>query len=305
MGSVLRVAALPVVGFASLIALGGCSQAPAPPAAELFTLFDAQALYAGGAMGGDPLAENEGLPGGISLDLFLSPPVSGSSALAVRTAWSNSDLVDFLTTEVWVNYAQVWMQPAYVPITGWANGKPQFPGGAPWQPIFSVGAASAFYSPFWQIFYAQVPPDTARDTLTSARQILDGGYPLTPGEGRTMPLVPDNVGLPPPADLPTSVSVHKTGYFDGAPASFLDFGPSLFTWDPNTNVVQEAPIYVLTFIGPEGKALASAEHSHRSRRRTGRVGSCIARRRAARLCLLPRSHRRGAADGTCVRSTGR
>ena len=258
MGSVLRVAACRVVGFASLIALGGCSQAPAPPAAKLLTLFGAQALYASGAMGSEALAENEGLPGGIPLDLFLSPPASdGSSTLAVRTAWSNSDLVDFLTTEVWVNYAQVWMQPAYVPITGWASGTPQFLAGAPWQPIFCVGAASAFYSPFWQIIYAQVPAGTAPGALTSARQILDGGYPLTPSEGRTMPLVPDRVGLPSDADLPTNVMA-RTGYLDGAPASFLDFGPSLFTWDPNTNVVQEAPIYVLTFIGPDGKALASA-----------------------------------------------
>ena len=253
MGSVFRVAA-----FAALIALGGCSQAPAlPPAAELLTLFDAQALYAGGASETEALADHAGLPGGIPLDRVLLPPASdGSLTLDLRTAWSSSDSVGFLTTEVWVNYPQVWMQPAYVPITGWVNGKPQFLGGLPWRPIFSVGAASAFYSPFWQIVYAEVPADTAPDALTSARQILDGGYVLTTGEGRTMPLVPPKVVLPPAAELPTNVP--RTGYLDGATASFFDFGPSLFTWDPNSKVVQEAPIYVLTFIGPDGKALASA-----------------------------------------------
>jgi hypothetical protein len=261
-GSVLRVAAL-----AALSAIGGCSQAPAPPAAKLSTLFDVQALYTGGALGGNAIAANDGLPGGIRLDLILNPPtpVGSPTTLAVRTAWSNSDLVAFLTTEVWVNYAQVWMQPVYVPVTRASAGGPlQFLGGASQPtPIFSVGPASAFYSPFLQIVYAEVPADTAPDALTSARQILDGGYPLTPGEGRTMPLVPDEVALPATFALPATVALPfdvnppATGYLDGAVVSFLDFGPSMFTWDPSTNVVQEAPIYVLTFIGPDGSVLAS------------------------------------------------
>jgi hypothetical protein len=251
-GSVFRVAA-----FAALIALGGCSQAPAPPAAQLWTLFDVQALYGGGAPGSKALAANAGLPGGIPLDLIANPPTpDGSSTLAVRTAWANSQLVAFLTTEVWANYAQVWMQPAYVPVTRASAGDPlQLLGGA-WRPIFSVGASSAFYSPYWQIVYAEVPAGTAPETLTSAKQILDGGYPLTPSEGRTMPLVPDGVALPSVAELPTNVK-RGTGYFDGAPVSFLQFGASTFAWDPSTNVVQEAPIYVLTFIGPDGSVLAS------------------------------------------------
>ena len=251
-GSAFRVAV-----FAALIAVGGCSQAPAPPAAKLWTLFDVQALYAGGAPGTKALAANDGLPGGIPLELISSPPASdGASTLAVRTAWANSQLVAFLTTEVWANYPQVWMQPAYVPVTRANPGDPLQLLGGVWRPIFSVGAASAFYSPFWQVVYAEVPADTAPESLTSARQILDGGYPLTPSEGRTMPLVPDNVALPPAAELPTNVAA-KTGYLDGAPVSFLQFGASTFTWDPNTNVVQEAPIYVLTFIGPDGSVLAS------------------------------------------------
>jgi hypothetical protein len=260
-GSVFRVAA-----FAALIAAAGCSQAPTAPAAKLWTLFDVQALYAGGRLGSDAIAANDGLPGGILLDLILnSPTPEGVSTLDVRTAWSNNQLVAFLTTEVWVNYPQVWMQPVYVPVTRASAGDPlQFLGGLSQPtPIFSVGPASAFYSPFLQIVYAEVPADTAPDALTSSRQILDGGYPLTPSEGRTMPLVPDNVALPttvdlpPTVDLPTHVSPPATGYLDGAVVSFLDLGPSMFTWDPNGNVVQEAAIYVLTFIGPDGKVLAS------------------------------------------------
>jgi hypothetical protein len=248
----------------ALVVLGACSQAPAPPAAKLWTLFDVEAKYASGAGVDTPLAADAGLPGGIPLKLIATPAPDGSSTLDVRTAWSNSDLVAFLTTEVWNDYSEVWMQPAYVPITGWVDGQPQLLGGGPLRPIFSVGAASAFYSPFWQLVYAEVPADTAPDALTSVRQILDGGYVLTPGEGRTMPLVPPNVGLPSSVELPVGGFVDLplgvvggTGFFSGETVSYLDFGPSLFTWDPNSNVVQEASIYVLTFIGPGGKALAS------------------------------------------------
>jgi hypothetical protein len=251
-GSALRGAV-----FAALIALGGCSQAPAAPAAKLWTLFDVQALYAGDPSGKKAIADNDKLPGGIALDLVLNPPApDGSWTLAVRTAWADSQPVAFLTTEVWANYSQVWMQPAYVPVTRASAGDPLQLLGGVWRPIFSVGAASAFYSPFWQVVYAEVPPDTAPESLTSAAQILDAGYPLDPREGRTMPLVPDDVGLPPTAELPTNV-VRKSGYVDGAFVSFLQFGASLFTWDAATNVVQEAPIYVLTFVGPDGSVLTS------------------------------------------------
>ena len=212
------------------------------PAAKLWTVFDVQALYAGGALASKPIADNDGLPGGIPLGLILN-----GTTLAQRTAWAAGQSVDFLTTEVWANYPQVWIQPAYVPITGWTNGAPQILGGKPLQPIFSVGPASAFYSPFWQIVYAEVPAGTTPGTLTSARQILDGGYVLTPSGGWTMPLLPEGI-----TSDATGVPAPVEGYLDGAPVSFINFGTSTFTWDPVTNVVQPSPIYVLTFIGDDG-----------------------------------------------------
>ena len=231
------------------MACGACSQAPAPPAAKLWTLFDVEALYAGGASPSKAIAAGAGLPGGIPLDLILN-----GTTLTRRTALADGQSVEFLTTEVWANYPAVWMQPAYVPVTGWTNGTPQVLGGGPWHPIFSVGPASGFYSPFWQMVYAEVPADTMPGALTSARQILDGGYPLTPGAGWTMPLVPADV-----TSDTMNVPVPGTGFLDGASISFLDFGSSTFAWDQATNEVQEAPIYVLTFVGPDGSVLASPE----------------------------------------------
>ncbi len=88
-----------------------------------------------------------------------------------------------------------------------------------------------------------VPAGTTTDTFTSARQILDGGYPLTPGPGQTMPLVPD---------MTTGGGKPGVGWLDGSPISFLNFGGATFTWDPVTNVVGEVPIYYLTVTGADG-----------------------------------------------------
>ena len=113
--------------------------------------------------------------------------------------------------------------------------------GPPGQPIFSVGPSSGFYSPFWQIVYAEVPADTAPDALTSARQILDGGYPLTPSGGWTMPLVPDMTSPPTrPGDFRP---VPPRGWLDGEPISFLELRTLDVRVGPGTNVVEEAPIY--------------------------------------------------------------
>jgi hypothetical protein len=247
--SLLRLA-----GWVALTAGAACSGAPAPANPQLWTLFTDQALYAGGASPAHAIAAADGLPGGIPLDLIVN-----GTTLAERTALANGEPVTFLTTEVWANYPQVWMQPAYAPITGWAaDGTPKklVDAAGAWHPIFSVGPQSGFYSPFWQIVYFQVPAGTAPDAFTSARDVLDGGFPLTPGEGRTMPLAP--AGLSGGGTPGTAAPKSGQGWLDGASVAFLDFGSATFTWDPASNVIQAAPIYVLTLAGPDGAAHAFA-----------------------------------------------
>jgi hypothetical protein len=231
---------------AVLVALGACSQAPSPAPAKLFTLFDVQALFAGGAPATTALAPADGLPGGVPLGNITTGPAvpPAGPVLTIRNGLAEGYAVAYGTTEVWSNYAEVWMQPAYVPITGWADGVPQkvVDGLGAWHPIFSVGQASGFYSPFWQIVYVTVPAATTTDTFTSAREILQSGYPLTPSQGQTMPLVPDGTmggGKP------------GTGWLDGVAVSFLNFGTDTFSWNA-TNVVGEVPIYYLSLIGADG-----------------------------------------------------
>lgn len=232
-----------MVAAGALLTLGACSQVAAPADPKLWTLFDVQALSAGGAPATRGLAPNDGLPGGIPLGQLLGPSM-GASALVGRNAWDEDYQVSYVTTEVWSNFDRVWMQPAYVPVTGWAGGTPQpLDAGTTLRPIFSVGPHSGFYSPFWQIVYADVPANTPPGSITSARQILDAGYRLTSSEGRTMPLVPDGI---------TGGGDPGTGWIDGDPISFLDFGTATFSWDAE-NVVQELPLYVFTVVGDDGQ----------------------------------------------------
>jgi hypothetical protein len=223
---------------AALLALGACSQAPAPPAARIWTLADIEALYAAGAPSTKAIAANAGLPGGIAIGHILD---STTHALFQRPAFADHYGVTYATTEVWANYPQVWTQPMYVPVTGWVDGVPQKLVGmdGKWHPVFSVEPGSAFYSPFWQAVYFTVPLGTTTATYTTVKQILDAGFPLVPGEGWTIPIVPADVTSPVAGPIP------GTGWWDGAKVSFLNFGQRLFNWDPVTNVVDETPLFVM------------------------------------------------------------
>jgi hypothetical protein len=232
---------------AGLLALGACAQGPAPPAAKLWTLFDVESLYAAGAPPTKALALDAGLPGGIAIGHMLD-----GAAVYPRPAVADHYGATYATTEVWVGYPQVWMQPMYVPITGWVDGVPQklLDGSGAWHPVFSVGPASGFYSPFWQAVYFTVPPGTTTATYTTARQILDAGFPLAAREGWTISIVP--------ADVTSPVAGPKsgTGWLNGAKVSFLDFGQRLFDWDPATNVVDETPLFVMVTRDANGNLVA-------------------------------------------------
>jgi hypothetical protein len=236
------------LAYLALLVLGACSQAPAPPAAWLWTLGDIEALYGAGAPPSKTLAPDAGLPGGIEIDHILDP----TGALFARPAIADQWNVTYATTEVWAGYPQVWVQPMYVPVSGWVDGVPQKLMGTDnaWHPVFSVGLGSAFYSPFWQAYYFTVPPGTTTATYTTVKQILDAGFTLVPGEGYTIPIVPNDVTVPPTAPMPGA------GWVDGEKVSFLNFGKRLFNWDPATNVVAETPLFVFVTRDANGNLVA-------------------------------------------------
>jgi hypothetical protein len=240
------------VAFVLAGALAACDE-PRPANPRLWTLFDVQALYQGGAPGSHPIAIDAGLPGGVRLDQLLDPV--DQTTLYARPTIVEGYNGSYLTTEVWSHFEEVWLQPMYIPVTGWmmdGSPVPLAPNGGAW--IFSVGAGSAFYSPFWQMVYFDVPADTAPGAITTARQVLDGHYPLHFGPGRTVSLVPGDVAAPMGATPPV-VLTSGTAWVDGQPAPFIDFGKASFTWNGG-GVIDEVPIYVFLMRDSEGHLVA-------------------------------------------------
>ena len=234
------------LGGAALV-LGGLTacDAPRPAVPRLWTLFDVEALYASGEQPDDAVAVDAGLPGGVALRKILDPE---SRALFERRTVTDVYNATYLTTEVWSHFDEVWLQPMYVPIKSWNDGMPEAlaANGAAW--IFSVGPGSRFYSPFWQMVYFEVPEGTPPGAIASARQVLDGHYPLHFGPGRTVALVPDDVVAP--ANVPGG-----SAWVDGRSVSFLDFGKATFTWNAQ-GVIDEVPIYVFLMRTSDGMLVA-------------------------------------------------
>lgn len=223
-------------GVVAIVLLAACD-APRPATPKLWTLDDVLGLYQQGA---PSIAADAGLPGGIPLARI----VDADGNLYPHPTMAEGYEATYLTTEVWSHFDEVWVQPLYIPVTGASSGtRTPVPGGA-W--IFSVGPASRFYSPFWQVFYVDVPDGTTPGTLASVRDVLGSGYPLEPGPGRTVALVPVDPAMPSDAAVkapagPTPIA--SMGWIDGQRQHYLDFGGATFDWNA-LGVVQETPLYV-------------------------------------------------------------
>jgi hypothetical protein len=240
-----------------LCAAAGCDLPAKPGRPKLLTFADLETL-ADTADAKTIIPGTEAVPGGLRLRDYITKD-GGGYRPTLRNTWTETYRSAYVTAELWTGFDEVWVQPVYVPITGFANGVPvKVPGekGLPWSPIFSVGPGSAFYSPFWQVFYFVVSPDTDPETLRTARKIIDLGVPLIEGPAHVMSLVPpDGVEL---TQTVTDVTQHvggptsvSKGYLDGADASFLDFGTGTFSSNED-RVVEETPLFVLVYRDESG-----------------------------------------------------
>jgi hypothetical protein len=219
---------------------------PRPPSPQLWTLFDVQALYAAGADGTYAIATDAGLPGGVALGSMLDPV--DHSVMTVQPGLAEGYPVGYVTTEVWSYFDEIWAQPMYVPVTGWSGGKAQ---GVSEHPIFTVGTGSRFYSPFWRMIYVEVPEGVA----TSAREILDGKYPLHPAGGWMAALSPPDVDLGATPPVPSGGAVMGTGWLDGVETPFVKFPAAPFGIGPD-EVIEEVPIFHFVFVKDDGTWVA-------------------------------------------------
>jgi hypothetical protein len=222
--------------FAVAATLAACSLPEAPPSPTLTTLLDVQALYAEDKEPSYRIAVDSSLPGGIPIGDLMSR----DKVLTLHTTWAEGYNAAYVVTEVWSDFDEIWVQPAYVPVTG---GQPL---SMPWRPIFSVGPDSRFYSPYWQIVFFEVPAGVTVDSITSAEQVRDGGYPLYPDVGRVLVMTPAavtvqalDVGSGP---IPTGDREIQQGWLAGKPGDYLAFQSADLRWNEQL-VVEEVPIY--------------------------------------------------------------
>lgn len=246
---------------AALAALASaCEEQTSRSRPILLTLAD---LEAATARPDEPLLPASGVPGGLPLADYVTKE-GEAFRLTLRETWTEGYRSGYVTTELWSGFDEVWVQPMYVPFTDLLDGVPVPLKGADgkWHPIFSVGPKSAFYSPFWQLFYFRVPEGTDPAAYKSARDVIDSGAELHSARGRTIALVPGEVVLPatttvtPPPNVPggdREIGTPKqgTGYLDGEPVFTIELGSENFRWDEHL-VVEEIPLFVLLHRTPEG-----------------------------------------------------
>ena len=114
-----------------------CQATPGKPTPALYTTADLQRLLDTGEE--TTIAQDAGVPGGLPLSLMLAPGANHHDTLVPRMTLTGLDAYRsaYVTTEVWTHFDEVWIQPMYVLVDGYASdGAPnrhQF--GGSWRPM--------------------------------------------------------------------------------------------------------------------------------------------------------------------------
>jgi hypothetical protein len=231
------------------LVLGACEQPAMPPPSRPWTMFDLQQAFDAET----PVLEGvEGFPKGFPYDTFVE---GRQPLIPVNRAFTEGGYSPYITTNLWANVPEVWVQPMYILVTGWNELKQEWTkAGAPW--IYTVGPKSRFHSPFWRVYWVLAPNAGAGD-YTSSDQILRDKLPLIEGPGRLVTLVPDETVIGP---LPPGPSIpglelpevrRQKDYLDGRRVSAIDFGENRFEWNEYLEVIEQ-PLFVLVTCGAPG-----------------------------------------------------
>jgi hypothetical protein len=230
------------------LALAACEQTPPPADSQPYTMFDIVEAFPGRVLEGA-----EGLPDGLPASVFVS---DRSPLIPIASAFTEGRFSPYITTNLWVNMPEVWTQPLYILVDGFdaevthdwirhRNAAKTGPAG--W--IYTVGPKSRFHSPFWRVYFAEVPPDSD-EVYTSSEQILRDRLPLHPGPGRLVSIVPDTTKLGGLPELPTlngmytEPATRRNDWLDGQPVTAIDFGANRFDWNADDEVIEQ-PLLIL------------------------------------------------------------
>jgi hypothetical protein len=246
-----------------------CGDGNLAPAQRLWTMADLQQSFHQGKACTNP--------GGLDCNYFVADGAAGNDVLQFKLAFSEGQPMGYMTTDFWANYDRIWLEPMYILVTAWNDKAPlvnrlRDPAGNLVGPIFSIGPQSGFYSPYWQVFYVEVPPGTAPTQYTSVRALFDANLVMHPGPNRFASIGPSSVSLPSAADilkawpdiaaylldgaaaLPNVVasSQQLTGWLDGAAVTYVDFGTDNFDVDAN-QVILDVPLFLFKQLNAAGK----------------------------------------------------
>ncbi|HEY4183984.1 MAG TPA: hypothetical protein VGP07_02905 [Polyangia bacterium] len=212
----------------------GCGARTTGPRAQLFTLYDLDSA----ANAGRAVAMTPSLPTGFPGTKFITPGVDVDDQLAAGHGFVDGQPAVWVTTELWLNFDEVWAQPLYRATRGGV-----VIDGAPW--LFGLGPRTSFYSPFWNTYGFEVPDGVDPSTILDTRAAVElgnrgGGFrslgPRMTSEG--------------PHRLIGSPDVAGTPYYDDLAAwdgsaghRYFDFGPGGFTTGYG-DVVGETPFFI-------------------------------------------------------------
>jgi hypothetical protein len=257
-----------------LAAVASCGQ-PAQSAASqrLWTSADLQASFHGGSTCVNPA--------NLPCDYFVAQGTGDEGdVLQFKAAFSEGQPMGYITTDFWANYPQIWLEPMYILVTAW-NDNPaganrlRDENGDPSPPIFSIGTQSAFWSPFWQTFYVEVPAGTPSTKYTSTRQLFDDHLVMHPGPNRFASIAPNKLSLPSKEDISTAItdlaptvaayltggtdalagvvnsSKTDAGWLDGVLMPFFDFGTDNFEANADQEI-QDVPLFLFEKYDADG-----------------------------------------------------
>jgi len=236
--------------------LGGCVAASDEDPARTYSLADLRDLAkAHGDIDGIPA---EGMVAFRGQPIAqLSPPFSNQEVLQrpdldgapLSASFSEGAPAAYYTTEFWYDRDPVWVEPLYIAVSAYDPQSPfskRIPGVLP---IFSLGAKSAFYSPYWRVEYVVVPPEVNPDSLRHVRDVV--GLETHDGPLKICSIIPDDMDVASPEGVAPvrplngdAVAAVRKGqaWVEGEKVSFLDFGNDRFTVGAG-DVVDETPIY--------------------------------------------------------------
>jgi hypothetical protein len=247
---------MPTILLLALLA-PACVESSARPVPRLWTMADLQRSWEEAK-----LLEPCDNPAGLECGYFVSDGVTGTDILHLKLSFSEGAPVAYITTDFWRDYDQIWLQPMYFLVTSWDPENPGAnrllkPDGTVTGPIFGVGPGSAFYSPYWQVYYVEVPLGTPPTKYTAARPLFEDHRVMHLGANRYASIGPATVSVPQEADVeffrpylddPTQLADviasarQLKGWLDGTSVVYVDFGIDGFAAN-GANVVQDIPLF--------------------------------------------------------------